>query len=94
MTKPELAEAVAEQTGLSKKDAGAAVSAVFDTIVSTVAKGEDVQVIGFGTFTTSERAEREGRNPSTGEKIVIAASKSVKFKAGKRFKDAVAGAAK
>ena len=94
MTKPELAEKVAEQTGLSKKDAVAAVAAVFDTIIHTVAQDEDVQIIGFGTFTSAERAEREGRNPATGEKMTIAASKSPKFKAGKAFKDAVAEAAK
>ena len=94
MTKPELAEKVAEQTGLSKKDAVSAVGAVFDTIIHTVAQDEDVQIIGFGTFTNAERAEREGRNPATGEKMTISASKSPKFKPGKAFKDAVAETAK
>ena len=83
MNKTELIAAVAEKAGLSKKDADAAVAATFD------AKGEKVQLIGFGTFEVRERAAKQGRNPKTGESMTIAASKVPAFKAGKALKDIV-----
>lgn len=89
MNKSELINSVAEAAGLSKKDGTKAVEAVFDTIQSTLAKGDKVQVIGFGTFEVRERAARKGRNPQSGEEIDIAASKVPAFKAGKALKDAV-----
>lgn len=89
MNKSELINAVAEASELSKKDATAAVEAVFQTIQDTLANGDKVQVIGFGTFEVRERAARKGRNPQTGMEIDIAASKVPAFKAGKALKDAV-----
>ncbi|MEK5039264.1 MULTISPECIES: HU family DNA-binding protein [Sporosarcina] len=89
MNKTELINSVAEAAGLTKKDATKAVEAVFETIQSTLAKGEKVQLIGFGNFEVRERAARKGRNPQSGEEIDIAASKVPAFKAGKALKDAV-----
>lgn len=89
MNKVELVAAVAEQAGLSKKDAEKAVKAFTETVSAELAKGGKVQLVGFGTFEVSERAAREGRNPQSGEKLVIAASKTPKFKAGKALKDLV-----
>ncbi|MCG7333885.1 HU family DNA-binding protein [Sporosarcina sp. ACRSM] len=89
MNKTELINSVAEAAGLTKKDATKAVEAVFDTIQSTLAKGDKVQLIGFGNFEVRERAARKGRNPQSGEEIDIAASKVPAFKAGKALKDAV-----
>lgn len=89
MTKAELISAVAESTGLSKKDATAAVASVFEEITKAMANGEKVQLVGFGNFEVRERAARTGRNPLTGEEIEIAASKVPAFKAGKALKDAV-----
>lgn len=89
MNKVDLVSAVAKQAELSKKDAGLAVEAVFDTISEALEKGDKVQLIGFGTFDVSERAAREGRNPRTGETMKIAASKAPRFKAGKALKDRV-----
>ena len=88
MNKGELINAVAA-TGLSKKDADTAVNAVFGAIGDALAKGEAVQLIGFGTFSVKERAAREGRNPQTGETVKIKASKAPVFKAGKALKDKV-----
>ena len=85
----ELVAAVAKNADLSKKDADAAVKAVFDAISEALAKGDRVQLIGFGTFEVAERPAREGRNPRTGETLKIAATKSPKFKAGKALKDKV-----
>ncbi|MDD9979324.1 MAG: HU family DNA-binding protein [Boseongicola sp.] len=87
----DLKASVAEKAGLSKADAGSAVSAVLDTISVALAKGDKIALVGFGNFEVSERAAREGRNPATGETIQIAASKAVKFKAGKALKDSVNG---
>lgn len=87
MNKTELVAEVAQKADLSRKDAQAAVDAVFNTITEALVKGDKVQLIGFGTFDVSERAEREGRNPRTGETMKIAASKSPRFKAGKPLKD-------
>ena len=87
MNKTELVAAMAEQTNLSKKDAEAALKAFIDVVSEELKKGEKVQLVGFGTFETSERAAREGRNPQTGETMEIKASKTPKFKAGKALKD-------
>lgn len=89
MNKTELIAAVAEKAELSKKDAEKALKAFTDVIAAELVKGEKVQLVGFGTFEVSEREAREGRNPLTGEKITIAASKNPKFKAGKALKDMV-----
>ena len=89
MNKTELIAAVAEKAELSKKDAEKALKAFTDVVAEELAKGEKIQVVGFGTFEVSERAAREGRNPKTGEKMTIAASKTPKFKAGKSLKDQV-----
>lgn len=89
MNKQELIEAVASQAGSSKSAAEETINAVFATIANEVASGNAVQLIGFGTFGSGERAARTGRNPSTGETIEIAAVKTVKFTVGKAFKDAV-----
>lgn len=89
MNKTELVNSVSEQAELSKKDAGKAVDAVFDVIQDALAKGDKVQLIGFGNFEVRERAARKGRNPQTGKEIEIAASKVPAFKPGKALKDAV-----
>ncbi len=89
MNKTELIEAIAKETGLKKKDAEAAVGAFIGAIGGALAKGEKVQLVGFGTFETKTRAAREGRNPRTGKTIKIAASKYPAFSAGKAFKDSV-----
>jgi DNA-binding protein HU-beta len=89
MNKAELIEAVAADTNLSKADAGRAVDAVVDSISSALSKGQQVAVVGFGTFSVKHRAARSGRNPRTGETIQIAASNVPGFKAGKALKDAV-----
>ena len=88
MNKVELVEAMAKKTGLSKKDAEAALKAFIDTVEFEVKKGRKVQLVGFGTFELSKRAARKGRNPQTGEAMKIKASKTPKFKPGKAFKDA------
>ena len=87
--KAQLVEKVAEKTNLTKKDVTAAVEALFETIEETLASGDKVQVIGFGTFVVRDRAARKGRNPQTGEEIQIPASKVPGFKAGKALKEAV-----
>jgi DNA-binding protein HU-beta len=90
MTKTELIAITAEKTGMTKKDAEKAVSAVLDAISADLAAGNRVQLAGFGTFETKTRAARTGRNPKTNETIEIAASTSVGFKPAKALKDAVA----
>ena len=87
MNRTELVAAMAEQTQLSKKDAEAALKAFIDVVADELKKGGKVQLVGFGTFEVSERAAREGRNPQTGETMVIKASKTPKFKAGQALKD-------
>ncbi len=87
MNKTELIAAVAEQAGISKKDAEKALKAFTDVVAAELKKDEKVQLVGFGTFEVSKREAREGRNPSTGKTIKIAASKAPKFKAGKALKD-------
>ena len=89
MNKSELISNVAENAGLTKKDTEKVVNAVFDSIGEALAKGDKVQVIGFGTFDVRERKAREGRNPATGDTITIPAVKVPVFKAGKALKDTV-----
>lgn len=89
MNKTDLINAVSDKADLTKKNASAAVDAVFEAIQGSLTEGEKVQLIGFGTFEVRERAARKGRNPQTGEEIEIAASKVPAFKAGKALKDAV-----
>ena len=89
MNKAELIAAVAEQTGLSKKDSERAVNATFEAIKTTVEAGEKVQLVGFGAFDVKTRDARIGRNPKTKEEIKILASRVPVFKAGKAFKDAI-----
>lgn len=89
MNKTDLINAVSDKADLTKKEAGAAVDAVFDSIQESLQNGEKVQLIGFGNFEVRERAARKGRNPQSGEEIEIAASKVPAFKAGKALKDAV-----
>lgn len=89
MNKTELVASVAEATSLSKKDAENAVSAVIASITKSLTEGEKVQIAGFGTFEVRERSERIGRDPRTSEEIVIPASKTPAFKAGKALKDSV-----
>jgi len=89
MNKAELISNVAEKTELTKKDTEKAVSAILNTIEEALSKGDKVQLVGFGTFETRERAARKGRNPQTGEEIDIAAARVPVFKAGKALKDAV-----
>ena len=90
MNKTELVAAVAEKTGLSKKDSEKAVNAAFDSITEALAAGEKVQLVGFGAFEVKERNARVGRNPKTKEEIQIPASRVPVFKAGKALKDVVA----
>jgi DNA-binding protein HU-beta len=90
MNKTELIAAVAEKTGLSKKDSEKAVAAAFDSIASALAQGDKVQLVGFGTFDVKERSARIGRNPKTKEEIQIPASRVVGFKVGKALKESVA----
>jgi DNA-binding protein HU-beta len=85
----ELVDAVAEETKLKKADASKAVDAVFSTIEEALKNGDEVRLVGFGTFSVAARAASEGRNPRTGEKIKIAASKQPKFKPGKGLRDSL-----
>jgi DNA-binding protein HU-beta len=89
MNKMELVSAMADKTGLSKKDAEVALKAFTDVVAEELKKGEKIQLVGFGTFEISERAARTGRNPQTGKEMTIPASKAPKFKAGKALKDSV-----
>ena len=89
MNKTELIAEIAERAEISKKDAEKALKAFTDVVADELVKGEKVQLVGFGTFEVSERAAREGRNPKSGERMKIEASRSPKFKAGKALKDLV-----
>ncbi len=89
MNKTELISAMAEKAEISKKDAEKALTAFTNVVADVLVDGDKVAITGFGTFEVVERAERQGRNPATGEAMTIAASKSPKFKAGKALKDAV-----
>ncbi|MBN8846832.1 MULTISPECIES: HU family DNA-binding protein [unclassified Sphingomonas] len=89
MNKQELIAAVANASGLGKGDASRAVEAVFDTISASLKKGDEVRLVGFGTFAVSKRKASTGRNPRTGEPMTIKASSQPKFKAGKVLKDSL-----
>lgn len=91
MTKNDLIAVVAEAAGLTKAAAAAAVDATFDSITTALKSGEEVKIMGFGNFKVGERAEREGRDPRTGQPVKIAASKRPKFSPGKGLKDAING---
>ncbi len=92
MNKGELVDAVAEKTGVSKKDADAVVTAVVEAIMASVAEGEKVSLVGFGSFEPRSRKARDGRNPQTGQTIKIPATTVPAFSAGKGFKELVASA--
>ena len=89
MNRNELVDAVSSKTDLRKSEAGKAVDAVFDSITEALQEGGEVRLVGFGTFSVANRAASEGRNPRTGEKIKIAASKQAKFKPGKGLRDSL-----
>ena len=89
MTKSDLIDAIAEGADLSKAKADEALNIALETIKKAILKGDAVQLVGFGGFSAGSRAARMGRNPKTGEAIKISASKTIKFAAGKAFKDAV-----
>ncbi|MDP4839970.1 MAG: HU family DNA-binding protein [Alphaproteobacteria bacterium] len=89
MTKADLISAIANETGFSKKDSETALGSILGAITTSLQKGNEVRLVGFGTFKVSDRAARTGRNPRTGESIQIKASKVPTFKAGKELKGAV-----
>lgn len=89
MNKTEMVAMVAEKASMSKKNAGVAVDATLNAITDAIAKGDKVQLVGFGTFETKHRAARTGKNPRTGEALTIAAATMPSFKPGKGLKDAV-----
>ncbi len=89
MNKSELIDAIAAESELTKADAGKALDGFLTAVTSELSKGENVALVGFGTFSVKDRAERKGRNPQTGEEITIKAAKIPAFKAGKGLKDAV-----
>jgi DNA-binding protein HU-beta len=89
MNKSDLVDSVVEHTGMMKKDCDKVVNIIIDAIIGALAKGDRVQLVGFGTFEVRERKAREGRNPSTGETIEISATKAPVFKAGKTLKNLV-----
>lgn len=91
MNKTELITAIAEKTELTKVQSEKALVAFMDIVKEELIKGEKVQLVGFGTFEVTERTERQGRNPQTGQSITIAASKAPRFKAGKALKDVIKG---
>lgn len=91
MNKSELIDAMAERSGLTKADTTKALNSFIDAVGGAMKAGDDVVLVGFGTFSVKERAARTGRNPKTGETLQIAASKVPSFKAGKGLKDAVNG---
>ena len=89
MNKSELVSAIAADTKLTKKDVEAVVKSFIDNVSKSLEKGDDVQLIGFGTFTVVDRAERKSINPATKQEMIVPASKSPKFKAGKALKELV-----
>jgi len=89
MNKTELVDAIAQDAEITKKAASAALDSMLDAISRALSQGDDVSLVGFGTFSVSDRAARTGRNPRTGEEIQIPASKTVKFKTGKELKEKV-----
>ncbi|MGB8698223.1 MAG: HU family DNA-binding protein [Thermosynechococcaceae cyanobacterium] len=90
MNKGELVDAIASKANVTKKQADEILSAALDTIVETVSQGDKVTLVGFGSFEQRQRAEREGRNPKTGETMTIPATTVPAFSAGKQFKEKVA----
>jgi DNA-binding protein HU-beta len=92
MNKGELVDAIAIKANATKKEADAVLSAAIETIVEAVSSGDKVTLVGFGSFEKRDRAQREGRNPKTGETMTIAATSVPGFSAGKMFKEKVAGA--
>ncbi len=90
MNKGELIDAIADKTGVTKKQADAVLTATLDTIVETVSSGDKVSLVGFGSFEPRDRKAREGRNPKTNEKMVILATTVPGFSAGKQFRESVA----
>jgi DNA-binding protein HU-beta len=89
MNKSELIDAIAESANLTKADAGRALDGFINAVTGALSKGDSVALVGFGTYSVKDRAERKGRNPQTGEDIIIKAAKIPSFKAGKSLKDAV-----
>lgn len=89
MNKSDLVDAIANSTDMSKAAAGRAIDAMTNSVTKALKKGDQVTLVGFGTFTVRKRAARKGRNPQTGEEIRIRASKTPAFRAGKAFKDAI-----
>ena len=89
MNKTELIAAMADKSGVTKKDSEASLKAFVEVVTKALKKGDKVQIVGFGTFEVAKRAAREGRNPQTGKAMKIKASKAPKFKAGKALKDAL-----
>ncbi len=89
MNKAELIEAIADAANLTKADAGRALDGMVNAITDALKKGDTVSLVGFGSFAVKERAERQGRNPQTGNSITIKAAKIPSFRAGKALKDAV-----
>jgi len=89
MNKAELVTAIAAKAELSKKDADKALAAIIDTVTEALVNGDKVQLVGFGTFETRQRAARKGKNPQTGAEVMIPAAKVPAFKAGKALKDSV-----
>jgi len=89
MNKSELIDAIADSANLTKADAGRALEGFLSAVTSALSKGDSVALVGFGTYSVKERAERKGRNPQSGEEITIKAAKIPSFKAGKSLKDAV-----
>lgn len=89
MNRNELVDTVSSKTDMKKSEASKAVDAVFDAIAEALKGGDEVRLVGFGTFSVASRAASEGRNPRTGEKIQIAASKQAKFKPGKGLRDSL-----
>ena len=89
MNKAELVEAIAKETGLTKAKSGEVVATMVNTITEALKNGEKVSLVGFGTWSTTKRAERKGRNPKTGEEIPISARRVVTFRAGQKFRQRV-----
>ncbi|USZ15192.1 HU family DNA-binding protein [Moraxella sp. FZLJ2107] len=89
MNKTQLVDSIAQSAGLTKEQAAKALNAFTDSVTGALQRGDDVVLVGFGTFSVKKRAARTGRNPKTGETLEIAASKAPSFKAGKTLKDAV-----
>ncbi len=89
MTKEQLIDKISKDTGISKRQAHEAINTFFDSVTGALKRGQKVSFVGFGTFSTSKRKARTGRNPQTGDEIKIPAARVAKFKPGKRLRDAV-----